>query len=143
MPITLYSPSFTSNPRNAVKTEYSRPTECGNASSCVSVRELPPPLQSPRPRPIAAVVHSPTPSTVRMAASSNGELKSALAACEAWCSTKRMREASIPRRSRMYSLIHSLSEIQRCMPSRKSRRERGKVARMVVNRRSAFTKGFS
>jgi len=29
MPITLYSPSFTSNPRNAVNAEYSRPSECG------------------------------------------------------------------------------------------------------------------
>jgi hypothetical protein len=29
MPITLYSPSFTSNPRKAVKAEYSRPSEWG------------------------------------------------------------------------------------------------------------------
>ena len=36
----------------------------------------------PRPTPIVAVAHSPTPSIVRMAASSNGEGKNALAACD-------------------------------------------------------------
>ena len=37
---------------------------------------------------IAAVAHSPTPSTVRIAASSNGLGKNALAAWLSWCSVK-------------------------------------------------------
>ena len=36
----------------------------------------------PRPTPIVAVAHSPTPSIVRIAASSNGDGKNALAACD-------------------------------------------------------------
>ena len=36
--------------------------------------------------PIEAVAHSPTPPIVRIAASSNGEGKKALAACDSWCS---------------------------------------------------------
>ena len=43
-------------------------------------------MSLPRPTPIEAVAHSPTPSIVRMAASSNGEGKNALAACDSWCS---------------------------------------------------------
>ena len=39
-------------------------------------------ISVPRPTPMVAVVHSPTPSTVRIAASSNGEQKNVLAACD-------------------------------------------------------------
>ena len=43
-------------------------------------------MSLPRPTPNDAVAHSPTPSIVRKAASSNGEGKNALAACDSWCS---------------------------------------------------------
>ena len=47
--------------------------------------------------PRLAVAHSPTPSSVRIAASSKGEGKNALAACDSWCSvkTKRLRYAAL------------------------------------------------
>ncbi len=43
-------------------------------------------MSLPRPTPNEVVAHSPTPSMVRKAASSNGEGKNALAACDSWCS---------------------------------------------------------
>ena len=42
----------------------------------------------PRPTPIVDVVHSPAPSMVRIAASSNGDVKKLDAACETWWSAK-------------------------------------------------------
>ena len=50
----------------------------------------------PRPYPKLAVAHSPTPSRVRMAASSKGEGKKALAAWDSWCSVKTMRRRYRP-----------------------------------------------
>ena len=76
MPITLYSPSLTSKPRNAVNAEYSSPSECGNIICFLMSTWL------PLPTPQVPVTHSPTPSTVMIAASSNGEHRNALAACD-------------------------------------------------------------
>ena len=42
------------------------------------------------------MAHSPTPSSVRMAASSKGEGKKALAACDSWCSVKMHRRRYLP-----------------------------------------------
>ena len=78
--MTLYSPEFTLKPVKYVKAEYKSPSESGHCSSFSSSKSL------PRPTPSAAVAHSPTPSIVRMAASSNGEGKNALAAWDSWCS---------------------------------------------------------
>ena len=52
--------------------------------------DLPHDLRASLPRPSASdvVAHSPTPSIVRTAASSNGEGKKALAAWLRWCSAK-------------------------------------------------------
>jgi len=62
--------------------------------------------------PIVAVVHSPTPSTVSIAASSNGDAKNALAAWERWCSLKRILAAGTPSRVWMRCLIQTLSPSQ-------------------------------
>ncbi|NMB76238.1 MAG: hypothetical protein GYA21_14045, partial [Myxococcales bacterium] len=56
-----------------------------------------------RPRPMLAVAHSPTPSTVSTAASANGEGKKAEAACDWWCEQNRMRRRSRPPRPRRIS----------------------------------------
>ena len=66
-PITLYSPEFTLKPVKYVNAEYSRPSEWGNRCSRRSVSSW------PRPTPMEEVAHSPTPSIVTMAASSNGD----------------------------------------------------------------------
>ena len=75
-PITLYSPELTLKPVKYVNAEYSSPGESGHWSSISISRS------EPRPAPIDAVAHSPTPSIVSTAASSNGEGKNALAACD-------------------------------------------------------------
>src|SRR5438046_2195746 len=70
--------------------------------------------------PSVAVVHSPTPSMVKTADSSNGEQKNALAACDRWCSTNSTRSggraaaASWERQEipRMYTLILTASVVQ-------------------------------
>src|SRR5450759_4957056 len=112
MPITLYSPSFTSKPRNAVKALYSSPIECGN-SICFNKR-----TSLPRPIPYVVVTHSPTPSTVRIADSSKGEHKYALAACERWCSQNSNFSLLIP--SSVWSVVptQSLSIIHEIIDSR-------------------------
>ena len=46
-------------------------------------------------------------------------------------------------RRAIMDLIHSLSEIQRCMDSLKTATERGKVAMAESSMRSNLTKGFS
>ena len=84
-PISLYSPELTLNPVKYVNAEYSSPSECGNRSSWVRSMRL------PRPTPYEAVAHSPTPSSVKIAASSNGDGKNALAACDSWCSVNTKR----------------------------------------------------
>jgi hypothetical protein len=81
---------LTSKPRNAVKALYRSPSECGKRISLTSRRSV------PLPTPRLAVVHSPTPSTVRIAASSKGEQKNALAACERWCSLNRILSGPRP-----------------------------------------------
>ena len=135
--MTLYSPSFTSNPRKAVNVEYRRPIECGKRTSCV--RRIPQPLADP----MVAVAHSPTPSTVRMPASSNGEQKKALAAWERWCSEKRILSRGTPSRSVMSALTHSLSESHVSVASRKTGSARGNICSEVIKIRSNLTKGFS
>ena len=83
-----------------------------------------------RPAPDArsvAVAHSPTPSTVRMAASSKGEQKNALAACERWCSLKRIFATGTPSSLWIRLLIQSLSASQAIIDSWNTRRDRGKV----------------
>src|SRR5262249_36981868 len=60
--------------QNAAHGLQNKPTECGKRISLTSR------ISVPRPTPRLAVVHSPTPSTVRIAASSNGEQKKVLAA---------------------------------------------------------------
>ena len=47
-------------------------------------------MSPPFPTPKDAVAHSPTPSTVRMAASSNGETRKHEAAWLMWCSANRI-----------------------------------------------------
>ncbi len=66
-PITLYSPEFTLKPAKYVNAEYRRPSECGKRCSRSSSSVW------PRPTPIDEVAHSPTPSIVTTAASSNGD----------------------------------------------------------------------
>src|SRR5229473_3166311 len=88
--MTLYSPSLTSKPRNAVNALYRSPREWGNS---ICLRKS---MRLPRPQPQVPVTHSPTPSTVRIAASSNGEHRKALAAWERWCSQNRTRSLGIP-----------------------------------------------
>ena len=66
-PITLYSPELTLKPAKYVNAEYKSPSECGKRCSCAISSVL------PRPIPIDDVAHSPTPSIVRTAASSNGD----------------------------------------------------------------------
>ena len=73
-PINLYSPEFTLNPRKYVKALYNKPTEWGK---CNSLRNL---MLLSTPIPIEAVLHSPTPSIVRIADSLYGDEKKALAA---------------------------------------------------------------
>ena len=63
--------------------------------------------------PMLVVAHSPTPSMVRTAASSNGEGKNALAACDSWCSQKRISFSKPGRCLRMVSGIQSFSPSHR------------------------------
>ena len=67
-------------------------------------------MRVPRPVPQVDVLHSPTPSTVRMAASSKGETRNALAACEMWWSQKRIGPRK-PNAWRMTDLAQSFSFI--------------------------------
>ena len=97
----------------------------------------------PRPTPTVAVVHSPTPSTVRMAASGKGEQKKALAAWERWCSLNRIREGGSPSRFWRRCRIHILSPSQGIIASWNRRRERGNVCMHVSRRRSNLRNGFS
>ena len=68
-----------------------------------------PPSHWAIPLPIEAVVHSPTPSTVTIAACSKGEANIALAACETWCSIKSTFSAGTPISRIKMLLIHSFS----------------------------------
>jgi hypothetical protein len=80
---------------------------------------------------------------VRIAASSNGDVKKLAAACETWCSAKSSFEAGMPSFFVMWDFTHSLSLIQRCIDSRNTADERGNVAIAVSSIRSNFTNGFS
>ncbi len=142
--MTLYSPSFTSKPSHAVKAEYSSPSEWGKRASCVRATELgPAPPKGPAAVPVAVVVHSPTPSTVRRAASSKGEQKKALAAWDTWWSTKRIFSGGTPRFFWMNALTQSFSSNQVIMDSPNVFHERGNDRRVVVRMRSNLTRGFS
>src|SRR3989338_5112423 len=75
-PINLYSPELTRNPTEYVNAEYRSPNECGNRISPINSMLL------SFPAPKLVVVHSPTPSMVRIAASLKGDGKKADAACD-------------------------------------------------------------
>src|SRR5260370_27681 len=104
--MTLYSPSLTSKPRNAVNALYRSPREWGNS---ICLRKS---MRLPRPQPQVPVTHSPTPSTVRIAASSKGEHRKALAAWERWCSQNRTRSLGIPNSAEMVAPTQRLAIIQ-------------------------------
>src|SRR6187401_1710014 len=109
MPMSLYSPSLISKPQYAVKAEYRSPSECGKRISLkISIFVS-------RPTPMVAVDHSPAPSTVRMAASLNGDVKKLHAACDMWWSQNRKREPGMPSSFDIIDLIQSLSDTQRCI----------------------------
>ena len=79
---------------------------------------------------MVVVAHSPTPSTVRMAASSYGEGKNALAACDSWCSVKRtgaLNPGPIPLRITPAMFAFSLSHVG--MPAQNDWSPRGALAR--------------
>jgi hypothetical protein len=101
-------------------------------------------MRLPAPRARLAVAHSPTPSSVRIAASSNGDGKNALAAWDSWCSvnTKRFAKAfpSPLRISRgRCSFCRSHTGIARA----KDRKLKGAKARCVSSRRSNLSTGLS
>jgi hypothetical protein len=79
--MTLYSSSFTANPRKAVNVEYSMPSECGYRISRRSVMLAPRPGHR-SPWPTVSVAHSPTPSAVRIAARLVGAVRNPAAACD-------------------------------------------------------------
>src|SRR5690242_6423365 len=93
--------------------------------------------------PQAAVNHSPTPSTVKIAASLNGEQKNVLAACDRWCSEKRTLSLPIPNSDCRVLATHNLSRIQPIMDSRKTFQDWGYVCKTLVRIRSSFRNGFS
>ncbi len=80
---------------------------------------------------------------VRTAASSNGEQKNALAACERWCSLKRMRSGAIPSFVWSRCFIQSLSPSHVTIASRNTLWDFGNVCRLDRSSRSNFTNGFS
>ena len=83
-------------------------------------------IRFPSPTPKVAVVHSPTPSSVRIAASSNGLGKKALAAWLSWWSVKTSRaRVGPPRPRRSVRRMCSLSLSQSGMASRKLRKPAG------------------
>jgi hypothetical protein len=80
---------------------------------------------------------------VRIAASSNGEQKKALAAWERWCSENKMRSAGRSRVSWILDLTHILSRNQFAIACRNAAQERGNVWRDESRMRSNFRNGFS
>ncbi len=78
--------------------------------------------------PQLVVVHSPTPSMVRKAASRKGEGKKADAAWDSWCSGK-MTVPAKPSSFRMLSRIQSFCRIQSGMAVMKERSPPGAKAR--------------
>ncbi len=104
----------------------------------------------PRPTASDVVVHSPTPSMVRMAASSKGDGKKALAAWLKWCSpnsslrSRSLAPGSMRRSSfRTRSFWNSFSRSHSGMAMRNDRNPRGAKARYVSSRRSNFKNGLS
>jgi hypothetical protein len=80
----------------------------------------------PRPLPWVVVAHSPTPSQVRIAASSKGEARKAEAAWDWWCSAK----STSPRKPSRLPIalgIQSFSLSQTGMDFVNDGSERGKV----------------
>jgi hypothetical protein len=74
---------------------------------------------------VLAVTQSPTPSTVRMAASWKGEQRKALAAWERWCSENKIRFLEIPSSASSFPEIQSLSIIQEVIELQKTLHECG------------------
>ena len=97
---------------------------------------------APFPCPIEEVAHSPTPSIVRTAASSKGDGKNADAACDSWCSAKRISPGNASS-SRIRSFIQSFSRIQSGIAFRNDRKPRGAKSRYVSKSRSNFRSGLS
>ena len=83
------------------------------------------------PRPTESVAHSPTPSAVRIAASRVGAVRKAAAACDWWCSVKRILRAGTPRREAMMPFTHAFSPSVFFMARGKLRQERGKARSAV------------
>jgi hypothetical protein len=79
-----------------------------------------------------------------MAASSNGEGKKALAACDSWwvAKTTRARQAG-PRACRIASRIRSFVPVQAATVRRKAAKPRGANPSIVSSCRSSLTSGFS
>ena len=73
--MTLYSPSFTSKPRNAVNVEYNIPKRVRKVQLAQQSRCDDEPSSFFSPTPSESVAHSPTPSAVRMAARLAGAVK--------------------------------------------------------------------
>ena len=83
-------------------------------------------IRFPSPTPNVVVLHSPTPSSVRMAASSNGLGKKALAAWLSWWSVKTRRaRVGFPSALRMVRRMCSLSLSQSGIARRKLRNPAG------------------
>ncbi len=80
---------------------------------------------------------------MRIAASSKGEQRKALAAWDPWWAEKRTLPASMPSRETRWALTQSLSPIIETMARRKDFTPRGKVRRLVSSTRSNFNSGFS
>ena len=91
-----------------------------------------------------AVSHSPTPSSVRIAASSNGDGKNADAAWLSWCEGKTMRFVYAPPSARVISRGRwSFCLIQSGTAIMNARSPAGALATNVSSRRSNFSSGFS
>src|SRR5258706_3784455 len=124
--MTLYSPSFTANPRYAVNVEYNMPSEWGYLTSRSSVmRAAPPDCRSPWPT--VRVAHSPTPSAVRIAARGVGAVRKAAAACAWWCPVNRIFELGTPRCDAMMPRTHTFSPSELLIAWGNDRHERGNV----------------
>ena len=94
-------------------------------------------------RPIVAVAHSPTPSTVITAAESNSDGKYALAACERWWSAKTTRSRGTPVNDASRPVIPWRSVSQARIERTNASRAGFPIAAAVVSTRLNLTFGFS
>ena len=120
-----------------MKALYRSPRLCGKRISLKSVMSV------PRPTPNDAVAHSPTPSTVSIAASSKGDTRKQEAAWLMWCSENRIGPLYAGSSLRIKDGIHSFSWIQSGIAFRNDEKDRGNVAMYVDSIRSNFNNGLS